>query len=123
MITETAQAEDLHPQSKMEKLTDDVRSYVTTLFESYQLKLVDKISSDGAFITAYVVLALLGLLVLILLSIGAAAWINTMMASAFAGYFIVAGIYILIGLLIALTQNNAIRKPVSSAIIKSILSE
>ncbi|MES2688893.1 MAG: phage holin family protein [Bacteroidota bacterium] len=123
MTPETAQAEDLHPQSKMEQLTDDVKSYVTTLFELSKLKLVDKISAAGASITAYVALALLGLLVLILFSIGAATLINAELNSAFLGYFIVAGAYLLIGLLIVLTQNNAIKKPVSSAIIKSILSE
>lgn len=123
MITDTSQAEDLHPQSKMEELTDDAKSYVTTLFELYKLKLADKISSAGASITAYLILVLIGLLVLILVSIGVATWINSLLNNAFLGYFIVAGVYILIGLLIVLTKNNAIRKPVSSAIIKSILSE
>lgn len=123
MIPEITKAEDLHPQSKMEQLTDDVKSYVTTLFELYKLKLIDKVSSAGASITAYIALALLGLLVLILFSIGAATWINAALNSSFLGYFIVAGAYVLIGFLIMLTQNSAIRKPVSSAIIKSILSE
>lgn len=123
MTSETVQAEDLHPQSKIEQLTDDVKSYVTTLFELSKLKLVDKISAAGASITAYIALALLGLLVLILFSIGAATLINSELNSTFLGYFIVAGAYLLIGLLIVLTQNSAIKKPVSSAIIKSILSE
>lgn len=123
MIPEITQAEDLHPQSKMEQLTDDVKSYVATLFELYKLKLTDKIASAGASITAYVALVFLALLVLILLSIGIATWVNAALNSAFLGYFIVAGAYILIGFLIVLTQNNAIKKPVSTAIIKSILSE
>lgn len=116
-------AEELHPQTKIETLSDDVKTYVTTLFELYKLKLTDKVSSAGGTIASYLILVLSALLVLILVSIGAALWINESLGSSFAGFFIVAGAYVLVGLLIIATRGDVVKKPVNNAIIKGILND
>jgi hypothetical protein len=116
-------AEELHPQSKVEAFTDDVKSYVTTLVELYRLKFTDKLSSAGAAITVYVIMLLLGLLVLIMISIGAAIWISEGLGSSFAGFFIVAGIYVLLGGLIWATKGSILKKPVNNAIIKAMMND
>lgn len=115
--------EELHPQSKIEQVTDDVRSYIITTFDLYRLKLVDKVSAAGGGIAAYFILAVLALLVLILLSIGVAVWLNGVTGSDFAGYFIVAGFYVLCCLVIIGTGYKVIKKPVSSALIKTLLED
>lgn len=116
-------AEELHPQSKIESFADDVKAYVATLSELYKLKFTDKLSSAGADVAVYLVLALSILLILIMVSIGAALWINEGIGSSFAGFFIVAGVYILcLGLIIA-TKGSIVRKPVNNAIIKAMMND
>lgn len=116
-------AEELHPQSRVETFTDDVKAYVTTLVELYRLKITDKLSSAGAAAAVYVILLLMGLLVLIMTSIGAALLINEYIGSSFAGFFIVAGVYVLVCGIIIATRWTGLKKRVNDAMIKAMMND
>jgi hypothetical protein len=122
-MTDINSTDDIKPDVKFEELSDDVRAYLSTTTELYKLKAVDKLAVAGGNIAAYAVIVLVSFLALVLLSIGLGAWFNELLNSNYLGYFIVAGIYIIIGLLVIATQNNMIKRPVSSIIIKGILNE
>lgn len=113
--------QDFNPQSKLEQLTDDFKAYITTIYELNKLRLIDKVSTASANITVYIIATLLTVFTLLFASIGIALWLNTCLNSSFSGFFVVAGFYLLVTLIIVLGKNHGVKKAISGAIIKNAL--
>ncbi|MBC7383790.1 MAG: hypothetical protein H7296_12495 [Bacteroidia bacterium] len=112
-----------HEHSKLEELTDNLKSYINTLYELNRLKAIDKLSSMTADVTVYIILLLLFMLILSFISIGTAIWINICLGSSFSGFFIVAGVYVLMAIIVVAMKSKIIKVPVSNAIIKNVLTD
>lgn len=110
-------------QSKLEELTENFKAYINTIYELNRLKTINKLSSITGDISVYFVLLFLLMLIISLISIGTAIWISRCLNSSFSGFFIVAGFYVLVCVLIFTTKAKLIKTPVSNAIIKGILND
>jgi hypothetical protein len=113
--------QETSPPSKLEELTDDFKMYVSTIYELNKLRLVDKLSSAAANLTVYILGTILAVFTILFISVGVALWLNTYLNSSFSGFFIVAGIYLLLTLIVVLGRNNGVKKSVSDSIIKHAL--
>ena len=105
---------------KIEGLTEHVREYVQTRIEQAKLEVAEKISLViGTFIAATVVIILL-LFVLVFGSIAGAWALSEWLGNPWIGFLIVAGFYLLLGIIIWFARGSIIRFPVMNAIIRQL---
>ena len=100
------------------KLIENARDIVETSYKLLVLKVVDKatriLSSALAAITFFVI----GFFVVLFLGIGTAIWIGEALENMKAGYFITAGIFIVVILIIYLLRKKIVFPALRDSIIK-----
>jgi hypothetical protein len=118
------QREDNPEFSEMlDGLKQHFTSYIATCYELFSLKAVQKISAGA---TSMLIMGMVSLFVLFLLlfaSIGMAILINEGMTSTFAGFFIVAGLYAILALLLYVFRKGSMRKSIQDGIISEMLKD
>jgi hypothetical protein len=110
----------MEEQSKIEKLVSDVKDYAETRLDIAVLEVQDKATSVISSIAASVVVGVIGVIVLLFLSIGAAWALGEYIHSPSIGFFSVAGFYLLLGLILYLGREKLIKLPIINAILKKI---
>lgn len=99
------------------------KSYMSTCYELYALKALQKVSIAAASILIVAMLALFVILLLVFVGIGLAIWLNETMAHTFCGFFIVAGFYALLAVLVYAFRKKWIRRTIQDGIICEMLKE
>ena len=107
--------------SSIESLIDRVKSYAETRIDLLKLKAIDKSSSFLSTLVTMIVLGMVGLIFIILLNIGLALYIGSLVGNAYYGFFIVAGFYLIAGLVIFVCRDKWLKTPVSNVMIKNLL--
>ena len=110
-------------KTHVENLFAHTREYLDTRINIIKLTAVDKGSSAVSAAAVYLGLAVISFFFLIFLSIGAALGISSALESSYAGFLIVAGIYLLLGVLLYVMQDKWVKTPIVNAMIKSIFKE
>jgi hypothetical protein len=105
---------------KIEGLSDHVKEYINTRVEITKLRIAEKTSLViGNFIAA-VIIALLFLFVLVFGSIAGAWALSDWIGKPYSGFLIVAGFYLLLGIIVWAARGRLIRFPVMNAIIRML---
>ncbi len=107
--------------SSIESLIDRVKSYVETRVDLLKLKAIDKSSSFLSMLVLLIILSSVGLIFIILVNIGLALYIGSLTGSAYCGFFIVSGFYLITGLVIFIFRDKWLKTPVSNMVIKNLL--
>lgn len=81
-------------------IPSDVIEYVNLQKELFKVQITEKSTDLISKVLTYVILALLGVFTLLFLSIGAAFSLNTLFPNSYAGFYIIAGVYALAGILL-----------------------
>jgi hypothetical protein len=105
----------------LELLLERATDYGKTSIELVKLKALDKTADLVSSIIPVSVFILLISAFLLFLNLGIALWLGELLGKIFYGFFIVAGFYILTGLIIHFFLNNWIKKLVGDYFIKRIL--
>ena len=109
--------------SKFEELIGSVRAYVDLRIAQVKVEFAEKVSSLFANLIAAVMLALFLTIFLIFASITGAILLNQCLCSAWAGYAIIAVLYLLLGCIIWLAKGRLIQVPVMNALIHQLFKE
>jgi hypothetical protein len=117
------QYSESHSDTKAEKLVDHIKDYLQTSAELIKLKAVDKLAAGFSSIAVSLVLLVLIAWVIILASIGAAFWISEGMGDGYSGFFIVAGFYVLVSVIVYLSKDTVIRKSIAHKVIDHFTDE
>ena len=107
---------------KAEELAGHVKEYVNLKVDAVKLTVAEKTSSLVANLAAGIVVAVMILFVVIFASIAGAIALSEWLANPWAGFLIVAGIYLLIGIITWAGRGRLIRFPVMNAIIQQLYS-
>ena len=107
----------------LEELILQFKSYVNTLYELYLLKAVQKISSGATTVLVIAILAFFAILLLVFASIGTALWLNTVIGDPYSGFFIIAGFYALLLIVVYAFRKRRIRKTIQDIIICEMLND
>ncbi len=91
-----------------------------TKAEILSLKVTRKASVTISDIISKLIIALIALLILAMLSIGASLWLGSIMANTAAGFFTVAAFYLLIGSIIYFLRKSIFNKLMRNYIIQKI---
>ncbi len=109
-------------KSKIEKMILDLKEYAETRIELGVLSIQDKTASVLSSIALGFIIGILGVFVILFLSVGAAWLIGHCINNIACGFFIVAGFYLLITLIIFLKRDKWINTPIVNLLLKKINS-
>jgi hypothetical protein len=105
---------------KVEGLTEHVKEYVQNRIEQAKLEIAEKTSLIIGNLIAVTVVTVLFLFVLVFGSIAGAWALSAWLGNTWAGFLIVAGFYMLLGIIIWFARGPIIRFPVMNAIIRQL---
>lgn len=117
------ESQSIEQPTKLEELIDHVKDCVNTKSKLLVLKATDKASAVSGIAVSYMIFAFFVAIIFVLLSIGAAIWISAKMDDNFSGFFIVAGFYAVLLLILFLGREAIIKRPVANKIISEILND
>ena len=106
--------------AKIEELADNVKEYINTRVESVKLTVAEKTSVVIANVVAGMIVAVVFLLFIIFAGTALAFGLSEWIGKTWAGFLIVAGLYLLIGIVIWTAREKIIRLPVMNALIKQL---
>lgn len=106
--------------ARVEELADHIKEYVNTRIDAVKLHTAEKTSKAIAGALAFVVviqlLALFAVFASIALAFAFAAWTG----QVYWGFLIVAGIYLLLGVIIWLAKERLLRIPIMNALLRQM---
>jgi hypothetical protein len=107
-------------KAKAEHLTEHVKEYVETYFKLGVIKITDKATGFAAVSIMGILVCFLSLCILFFLGIGVALWLGEVMNNLKAGYFIVAGFYILVTVILIASRESLLFPFVRNFIIRKV---
>jgi len=111
-------------KSKVDLLQEHLKDYLSTRIELAKLTLIDKSSKAVSLVAAYLVLKTILGFFLLFASIGLAFFISEKMGdNYYAGFFSVALIYLLAGLILYFMKDKWLRNPILNLMIKKMNSK
>ncbi|HTN08760.1 phage holin family protein [Agriterribacter sp.] len=102
-------------------LVDDAGRYIEAKTELWKLKAVDKTTEIATALILKLLFILIGFIAVIALNTGIALLIGKWLGEAYYGFFIVAGFYLLLGLVVYAARDSLIKKPFYKTVINKIL--
>jgi hypothetical protein len=109
--------------AKVEELADTVKDYVNTRIESVKLKVAEKSAAVISNMIAGLIVAGFFMLFIVFSSIALAFGLGEWIGKTWAGFLIVAGLYLVIGIIVWFARIKLIRLPLMNAFIKQLFSE
>lgn len=112
----------MEPQTNLiEPLMDRVEAYGKTSLELLRLKALAKTADVTSSLLSRSLFILLVSLFIVTLNIGVALWIGDLLGKNYYGFFIVAGFYALVSVIL-LVVHPSIKKSVNNTIIKQLFN-
>lgn len=105
----------------MEELFEKLKDYADTRLTLFKLRSISKASGVTSSAITITILSVLFLIVIVCLTIGAALLIGECTGKLYYGFFIMAGIYLVIGLVLYSMRKKWIKGPISNKLIKEII--
>ena len=106
--------------AKVEELANSIKEYVNTSIEVTKLKAAEKASGIIANLIAGAIAAAVFLFFIGFASLGLAVALSEWIGNAWAGFLIVAGVYLLGGIIVWYGRGSIIQVPVMNALIQQL---
>jgi hypothetical protein len=103
-----------------ESVVANASDLIETKAELWKLKAVGKISESVSSVISVIAIVILFGAAITILSFGVAYWIGYKLGNVYNGFFIVAGFYCLLGLILYFFRKKLIKTPLSNLIIDKI---
>ncbi|MGN6530695.1 MAG: phage holin family protein [Ginsengibacter sp.] len=107
--------------TSIEELFGKLKDYVETTIDLLKLKGINKVSGLLSTLIVSIILILLLFMVLICITVGLSLLLGMWLGHAFWGFFIMACIYIIIGLVLYKSKNKLLKEPISNTLIKELV--
>ncbi len=109
--------------AKVEELADTVKDYVNNRIESAKLTAAEKSSAVIAALIAGLIVAVVLMFFVVFAGIALSLVLSEWIGETWAGFLIVAGLYLLLGIIIWTARDKMIRLPIMNALIKQLFGE
>jgi uncharacterized membrane protein YqjE len=100
----------------IKSIVNTLISFIETKLEIYKIQFKEEAAKFFTLIVLIIIFGLIGLLFILFLSFFIAEIINALLAHTFFGYLIVAGIYVMLGIITYFLRSK-IREGITNAII------
>lgn len=107
-------------KERADDLLEHAGDYIETYYKLGLLKVTEKSTAAGSSVIAALLLTILFIFFALFIGLGLAWWIGGMLDSIIAGYFIVAGIYLLIIVCVLAMRKKVIDPFVRNYLVKKI---
>ena len=104
----------------IEALFERTKDYVETRADLFKLKAIKKTAEVGSSIVSQFIIAIVFSSFFIFLNIAIGLLIGDLIGKLYLGFFIVAGFYLIVGLLIYSNRHKIISSPIANSIIKKM---
>jgi len=101
----------------IESLFERAEAYGKTSLNLLKLKTIDKTSELIALVISWFIIIIVVALFFIVLTIGIALWLGEVLGKSYYGFFIVSGIYAILGIVFVLWG----RKPILNSIVSKMI--
>jgi hypothetical protein len=108
---------------KIEELTESLKNYVSTNLELIKYQAIERATVIVADLVTNIVVGLLLLFFVFFISLWASFYLSALMGDNYSGIAIVAGFYLLIGLILFLVRKKLVIKPLRNKIVQNIFQE
>ncbi len=105
----------------IEPLIERVEAYSKTSIELVKLKTVDKVADGTSSLFAWLPIVIALILFFTILNFGLALWIGALLEMVYMGFFIVAGFYALVGIILFIFKDKWIKNPMYVSMINQML--
>lgn len=99
-------------KDSVDGLNDSVHSYGKSTYEYYKLSLFKKSMKTTVSLSRVLLLGSVALLFLFFLSFGVALWLGELLGNASYGFFIVAGVFLILFILAAVFGKNILERKI-----------
>jgi len=106
-----------------ESVINHAQEYAQASFDLIKLKAVNKGSEVASVAVSYFLVTAALILFITIVSIGIALWVGELLGKVYYGFFIVAGFYGLVALIIHLGRQALVKKPIANRMIKKYLEQ
>ncbi|HUR30402.1 MAG TPA: phage holin family protein [Saprospiraceae bacterium] len=105
----------------VEDLFEKAEAYFKTNIELAKLKLTDKVADVVGALVTQIAIILVIFFFFLMINMGIAFWLGTIVGTTHVGFIIVAGFYLLVCLLLFAFRKTILKNPISNSIISQIL--
>jgi ABC-type multidrug transport system permease subunit len=109
------------PGSLINLLFEKIEEYGNTNYELTKLKLMKTATIIVPSLISSLIVVLVFFFFTLILSMGIAYWLGEFFGNLYYGFFIVAAIYLVVGIIFRFYLHKWIKKPISDSIIKQVL--
>lgn len=106
--------------NNIEALFVNASGYLETRLDLMKLKAIDKTSETLSSLAAGLVLIVVGFSIFTLVNIGAAILIGGTLGELSYGFFIVAGFYFIVGIVLFLLKDRWLKMPIKNSIVNKL---
>ena len=100
-----------------ESLIERLEQYSKSNVELYRLKAIDKSADIISTLAVRMTVSIFFTLFFVIMNLGVALWIGTILEKSYYGFFIVSGFYALLGIILFPFRNKWIKTPIKNLII------
>ena len=108
---------------KIEELTESLKSYLSTNLELIKYQAIERATVIIADLVSNVMVGLLLLFFVFFISLWACFYLSALLGDTYSGIAIVAGFYLLTGLILFMVRKKTVIKPLRNKIVRNIFQE
>jgi hypothetical protein len=108
---------------KAEDLAGHIKDYINNRVDSVKLNVAEKTSKLGANLIAFVIVSVFALFFVVFASIALAYVFSALTGKLYWGFLMVAGFYLLAGVIIWSARERLLRLPVMNALLQQLFTE
>jgi hypothetical protein len=108
---------------KIEQLTENLKDYVTTNYELIKLQAIERSTVVVAGLLSQLLVGLVVVFIVLFISLWACIYLSVRLGDSYTGFAIVAGFYLLIGLILLLVRKKLVERSIRNKIIRKVFSK
>ena len=121
-LTDVKDSNGTHtPKDELQHLFEKAEEYIKTRKDLMQLKLVSKSSDLISTVLAKTITIVFFIFFFIILNIGLGLLLGDWLGESYYGFFALAGLYLILGLIINSVGDKMIKRPVANNLIKKFI--
>ncbi|RPI76079.1 MAG: hypothetical protein EHM47_00755 [Ignavibacteriales bacterium] len=105
----------------IESLLEKASDFGKTSFDLIKLKALDKTSDAVSSFIPHTVVFIIIAVIMLFLNLGIAFWLGDILGKTYFGFFVVAGFYAIIGIILHFFLNKWLKRIISNYIIRNML--
>ena len=106
--------------ARAEELVGNIKAYFDSRIESIKLSIAEKTSRVIANLVAGIIVIFIFFLFIVFAGIALSFFLGSWIGNTWAGFLIVAGLYLIMGIIVWAGRGKLIRLPVMNALIKQL---